>query len=82
MVASLRDTISGLRAAGDVEGRLKAQVMALHGQAAAAQAAQVRPPCIHCRQHAVHSALKACSWDAPNALLQPDSDQGVHRDRC
>lgn len=42
MVASLKDTISGLKAAGDVEGRLKAQLLALHGQLTAAHAAQVR----------------------------------------
>ena len=40
-VASLRETISGLKAAGDVEGRLKAQATALHGQFAAAQHTQV-----------------------------------------
>ncbi len=41
MVASLKETISGLKAAGDVEGRLKAQAIALHRQIAAAQHAQV-----------------------------------------
>lgn len=40
-MASLKDTIAGLKAAGDVEGRLKAQVVALHGQIAEAQRAQV-----------------------------------------
>ena len=41
MVASLKETISGLKAAGNVEGRLKAQVIALHSQVTAAQSAQV-----------------------------------------
>ena len=41
IVASLKETISGLKAAGDVEGRLKAQAIALHGQVTAAQHAQV-----------------------------------------
>jgi len=47
IVASLKETISGLKAAGDVEGRLKSQVIALHGQITAAQHAQVLPhlPC-------------------------------------
>jgi hypothetical protein len=40
-VASLKDTIAGLKAAGDVEGRLKAQVVALHAQVTEAQRAQV-----------------------------------------
>ena len=48
MVASLKETISGLKAAGDVEGRLKAQVIALHGQVTAAQSAQVPSHLISC----------------------------------
>ena len=42
IVASLRETIAGLRAAGDVEGRLKQELAAACTQLAAAQAAQVR----------------------------------------
>ena len=51
IVASLKDTIAGLKAAGDVEGRLKAQVVALHGQVTEAQRAQVhnKLPCNRCR---------------------------------
>ena len=44
IVASLRETIAGLRAAGDVEGRLQRQLAATADQLAAAQAAQV---CAH-----------------------------------
>ena len=39
IVESLRSTIGGLRAAGDVEGRLKAELVAAHEQFASAQAA-------------------------------------------
>jgi len=38
-VASLRETISGVRAAGDVEGRLKAELLAVHEQLASSRAA-------------------------------------------
>ncbi|CAL8462495.1 g2028 [Coccomyxa elongata] len=39
IVESLRGTIDGLRAAGDVEGRLKAELVAAHEQLASTQAA-------------------------------------------
>jgi hypothetical protein len=42
IVASLRETVAGLRAAGDAEGSLKAQLAAAQAQAAAARTAQVR----------------------------------------
>jgi hypothetical protein len=41
MVASLRQTIDGLRAAGDVQGRLKVEIVGLHDQLTAARDAQV-----------------------------------------
>ncbi|KAK9818004.1 hypothetical protein WJX72_005629 [[Myrmecia] bisecta] len=40
IVMSLRDTIGGLKQAGDVEGRLKAELIQLHEQLATARAAQ------------------------------------------
>lgn len=40
-MASLRETIDGLRAAGDVQGRLKSEIVTLHDQLAAARDAQV-----------------------------------------
>lgn len=39
IVESLRGTIDGLRAAGDVEGRLKAELVATHEQLASTRAA-------------------------------------------
>ena len=42
IVLSLRDTITGLKQAGDVEGRLKADLVNTHDQLAASQVAQVR----------------------------------------
>lgn len=38
---SLRDTISGLKQAGDVEGRLKADLVQTHEDLATSRAAQV-----------------------------------------
>ena len=57
-MASLKETISGLKAAGDVEGRLKAQTIALHGQITAAQHAQVAAPLL--RSRADFQPLRAC----------------------
>lgn len=44
IVLSLRDTITGLKQAGDVEGRLKADLVNTHDQLAASQVARV---CLH-----------------------------------
>lgn len=40
---SLRDTITGLKQAGDVEGRLKADLVQTHEDLATSRAAQVSP---------------------------------------
>ena len=41
IVLSLRDTITGLKQAGDVEGRLKADLVQSHEDLASARASQV-----------------------------------------
>ena len=43
IVLSLRDTITGLKQAGDVEGRLKADLVQTYEDLAASRAAQVSP---------------------------------------
>lgn len=42
---SLRDTITGLKQAGNVEGRLKTDLVNAFEQLAASRAAQVKPAC-------------------------------------
>ena len=59
-MASLKDTIAGLKAAGDVEDRLKAQVVALHAQLTEAQRAQV-----HCSRHVTDIAWNLESLRVP-----------------
>jgi hypothetical protein len=48
IVLSLRDTITGLKQAGDVEGRLKADLVQTHEHLAASRAAQVSPHAMPC----------------------------------
>lgn len=43
IVLSLRDTITGLKQAGDVEGRLKADLVQTHEDLATSRAMQVNP---------------------------------------
>lgn len=49
IVLSLRDTITGLKQAGDVEGRLKADLVQTHEDLASSRAAQVNlwSPTLH-----------------------------------
>lgn len=44
VVMSLRETIGGMKAAGDVEGRLKAELVRYHELLAASKSSQVRLP--------------------------------------
>ncbi len=48
IVLSLRDTITGLKQAGDVEGRLKADLVQTHEHLATSRAAQVSPHAVPC----------------------------------
>lgn len=50
IVLSLRDTITGLKQAGDVEGRLKADLVQTHEDLASSRAAQVHLwcACVQC----------------------------------
>lgn len=50
IVLALRDTITGLKQAGDVEGRLKADLVQTHENLATSRAAQVSSFCDHIRR--------------------------------
>jgi len=66
IVLSLRDTITGLKQAGDVEGRLKADLVQTHEDLAASRAAQANPHAVLC--HAMAHVPPAVYCDgAPEA---------------
>ena len=60
IVLSLRDTITGLKQAGDVEGRLKADLVQTHEHLASSRIAQVSPHAVLC--HAMAHMLPAVRY--------------------